>query len=322
MGAVMALIASTGWGISEFIGGVSSRAKSVLVVLAVSQATGLALVLAVYGLHGTMPLVQGAAPWAIGAGAASAATLGLLYLALAQGDVVVVAPLASAEIIVPVAVGLATGVPVTAGIWAGLALAIAGLIAASWSPAGESGDEAEPGGPSRPGRSRKLKAAALALAASGCAGLFLVLLSHASMGDPFAATSVVHVTSFAVAVIALTGAAAWRLSRKRPRAAASGPGGFTIRGWLAVAACGLGDAVADICYASASMGNQVVLAAVVTSLYPVVTMVLAMIFLRERPGLVQGAGAVAVLAGVFVLTLASAPMTHMMAHMPPVAASP
>lgn len=319
MGAVMALIASMGWGVSDFLGGISSRAKSVLAVLAVSQTAGLVLVLAVYGLHGTMPLTQRAAPWAVGAGVASAATLGLLYLALAQGDVVVVAPLASAQIIVPVVAGLAMGIRVSPGIWAGLGLSVTGMIAVSWSSAGDGGDTPTPGGEaSRPGRSRKLRAAMLALSSSGCAGLFLVLLSHASMGDPLAAASVVHVTSFAVAVVALGAGAARRGRRPRSGAATS----LIARGWLAVAACGIGDGTADICYAWASMGNLVAVAAVVTSLYPVVTMVLAVVFLRERPGLVQGGGAVAVLAGVFLLTVAGAPMTHMMAHMPPVATGP
>ena len=349
MGAVIALIASTAYGVSDFLGGVSSRAKSVLAVLAVSQATGLVIVLGAYGVHSAMPLVQGAALWAIGAGVAAVAALGLLYLALAQGDVVVVAPLASAEVIVPVAVGLATGVRVTPWIWAGLALSIAGMIAASWSSAGDSGDEAEQGdAASRPNRSRTLAAAGLALASSACSGLFLVLLSHASMGDPLAAASVVHVTSCAVALAALAAAAARRRRRKPPGAGIAASGRVTVptkgdaaiavariaygpvvalgtrlivEGWLAVAACGIADAVADISYAWASMGNQVAVAAVVISLYPVVTMVLAMAFLRERPGLVQGAGAVAVLAGVFLLTVTGVPVTHMMAHMSPVAAS-
>jgi drug/metabolite transporter (DMT)-like permease len=348
VGAVIALIASSAYGVSDFLGGISSRAKSVLAVLAVSQATGLVIVLGAYGLHSAMPLVQGAALWAIGAGVAAVAALGLLYLALAQGDVVVVAPLASAEVIVPVTVGLATGIRVTPGIWAGLALSIAGMIAASWSSAGDSGADAGPGDQaSRPRHSRTLVAAGLALASSGCSGLFLVLLSHASMGDPLAATSVVHVTSCVVALAALAVAVARRRRRTLPGASIRASGAITVptkaeaaiavariaygpvvalgtrlivEGWLAVAACGIADATADISYAWASMGNQVAVAAVVTSLYPVVTMVLAMVFLRERPGLVQGAGAVAVLAGVFLLTVAGVPVTHMMAHMPPVAA--
>jgi drug/metabolite transporter (DMT)-like permease len=74
---------------------------------------------------------------------------------------------------------------------------------------------------------------------------------------------------------------------------------------LAMAGVGLTDAVAEICYAWASTRAALSVVAVLAGLYPVVTVALSLLLLRQRIRLVQGIGAAAALTGVLLFTASS-----------------
>src|SRR5215207_11216332 len=128
---LLALTASAAWGASDFLGGLKAKTVPLATVLFVSQAVGLlAIALMLALLDRPIPADEGLL-LSLAAGAAVVTGLGLLYLALARGPVIVVAPVAAAGAPIPVAVGLLGGDPVSAPIAAGLACALLGSLAAA-----------------------------------------------------------------------------------------------------------------------------------------------------------------------------------------------
>jgi drug/metabolite transporter (DMT)-like permease len=80
-------------------------------------------------------------------------------------------------------------------------------------------------------------------------------------------------------------------------------GGLGVRdiGWLA--AVGLADVGANLLFALATQRGLLSVTAVLGSLYPVITVLLARLLLRERLRLVQQVGVVGALAGVVLVSL-------------------
>src|SRR5688500_5825677 len=72
---------------------------------------------------------------------------------------------------------------------------------------------------------------------------------------------------------------------------------------LALAVIGLLDTGGNVFFAAAATQGLVSVVSVLASLYPVVTVVLALAVLRERPALWQAGGALAALAGVALITV-------------------
>jgi drug/metabolite transporter (DMT)-like permease len=76
------------------------------------------------------------------------------------------------------------------------------------------------------------------------------------------------------------------------------------RKWLAVAvACGIGDTIGNVLFAASSRSGLVSLTAVLASLYPVVTVLLAASVLHEKVARMQKAGIVLTLAGVILISV-------------------
>ena len=314
----LALTASVAWGASDFLGGISSRSYAVLTVLAVSQPAGLLVILIAVAVHGQLPVLGITTVWAVAAGLCSVGSLASLYMAMSRGDMVLIAPLASLGVIIPVIVGLVEGNTVTLLVVLGFVLAIIGTLATTWSA------------PEPETREKKsnLTAALLALGSAAGQGLFLVTLNHASSSDPFTATAIARVVSCAITLTAFLA------FRHRTRPPQPGPTPVQTRGavrpreatgaqavdtrlaeavdntavrsrvpWILLAAAGAADALAEVTFAWASTSGELSISAVLSSLYPLVTMLLAMIFLHERMRAIQGIGAVGVVVGVVLLSI-------------------
>jgi drug/metabolite transporter (DMT)-like permease len=257
---LLALVASVAWGTSDFLGGLKAKTLPLTTVLFVSQAVGLlAVAILLAFLDRPIPSDERLL-LSLAAGAAVVTGLGLLYVALARGPVVVVAPVAAAGATIPVAVGLLGGDPMSAPVAAGLACALLGSLAAAYEPGGgESSDGMAAG----------------ALLASGAAigiGVFLTLFDAASEADPYWATGGTRIAGWLTALAFLV--------VSRPRSAthvASSPGVL-----LALAAIGICSVVADGAFATASREGDLSVVSVLSSLYPVVTVLLAITLLRER----------------------------------------
>lgn len=319
MGSVLpAAGAAASWGVSDFLGGATTRSLPVARVLAVSQATGLALVTATVLVRGT-PLPHGAAAWeAAGAGVAAIAALALLYVALARGNAIVVAPLAATGSAIPMIVGLVQGDPVRPADAVGIALAFAGVLAASWEP-GDRTETADRGG--------GLVVALLALGAAAATGLYLTLIDLASRQGAVGAIEGVRIAATGTMAVVLAGQLSVGVARRVHGARGAGAGagaetgeadrasgavelgGVTRSGfgnpllwiWVAVVCVGITDALAELGFASASVGGHLDVVSVVAGSYPAVTVLLAVAVLRQRAHPVQAVGAVATLIGVLLL---------------------
>jgi drug/metabolite transporter (DMT)-like permease len=208
--------------------------------------------------------------------AALSGTLGLYayYRGMAVGAMSVVAPIAGVSAAVPVTVGLATGERPSALQIVGIVLALAGVGLASREH--------------QQGQRRVAAGAGLALLAAVGFGGYFVPMHAAGDADFWWASLIFRSTSFSlVAVTALALRSSVRVSR--------GDAAF-------VAAVGLGDMFGNALFAASSNYGLVSVTSVLASLYPIVTVVLARLVLRERVDRGQEAGIVATLAGVVLIS--------------------
>jgi drug/metabolite transporter (DMT)-like permease len=272
----LGLAASCCWGTADFLGGVTTRHLSALWVVLLSQVIGLfalvgLVVAAGQGMpHGTELL--GAA----GAGLTGAVGLGCFYRALALGKMSVVAPITATGAIVPVIVGLGDGDQPGGLQAAGMVAAVIGILLATQ----DGDDDAE-------GRRRSRTSIALAFAAAVSIGLGLVAIDRAADAGVLSAAMWARVVSVGLllSVVAFL----------RPPAGAVGP---RIR---SIAAIGLFDAGATTLYAWATTEGLLSVVGVISSLYPVVTILLARTILNERIRRIQTIGVACALSGVAVV---------------------
>ena len=274
----LALATSAAWGSADFLGGLSARRVQLLVVAAVSQAAGLVftLIVVIAGADGpddAAVLWIGALGGLLGAGGLSA-----LYRGLAVGRMGVVAPIAAMSGLVPLAVGLiAQGDRPTSVQAAGMVLAIGGAVLAARA-VDEQAD------------SRVATGVGLALLAVLLLGGLSVTLDAGGSRDPVWTIFMVRVSS----VIALWIVVAVRrpsFERVRPNL-------------LVLVTAGLLDNTANLMFALAtSRPGLLSVVAVLSSLYPVTTVLLARLVLRERMHPWQLAGVAAALAGVSLISL-------------------
>lgn len=266
----LGLAASVSWGVADFLGGLKSRQLHVLSVLVLSQVVGMLLVGALVAARGDGPpdarfLVYGAL-----AGVSGLIGLAAFYRGMAVGAMAVVAPISATGAAIPVIVGVATGDRPSAIQGAGLLLALTGVVIASR-------EEGTAG-------ARVAAGTGLALAAAAGFGGFFVGMDAASDGGVLWA--LLAARTFDVAL--LLGVALVL----RPGLALS------ARDTRDLAAVGLFDVTANALFALASTEGLVSLVAVVASLYPVVTILLARAVLAERVRMSQGVGVVLALLGV------------------------
>ncbi|WP_063764478.1 EamA family transporter, partial [Streptomyces sp. NRRL S-481] len=204
------------------------------------------------------------------------------YKALALGPMGVVSPLGSVGVAVPVGVGLVLGERPGLLQFVGILVAVAGVCLA--------------GGPQFRGAPVQRQAIALTLLAAFGFGAVMALIAEASttLTGLFLALFVQRVTNVAAGGLALYVS----VRRGAPALAADG---FPWRSLPALAFVGLADVAANGTYSIAAQHGPVTVAAVLASLYPVVTAVAARGVLRERLRAVQAAGAGLALVGTVLL---------------------
>lgn len=278
LSVLLALGSSVAWGLADFIGGLQSRRRPVLTVLLWAQLTAV-LLAAVYVLAAgdALPSAEAVA-WAAGSGALGVAALAAFYRGLAIGTMSIVAPVAATGGAVPVLVGVLGGERPGSLQVAGIVIALVGVVLAAREP-GEHVD-----------RDVARTALGLALVAAVGFGVFLVGLQKATAASGVG-WSLLIVRS--VQVVILLSAAALL----RPRIA------LAPRALAPIAAVGAGDLIANAMFATATTLGLLSVVAVLGSLYPAMTVVLARTFLEERVSRIQEIGVAAVLAGVVAISL-------------------
>nr|WP_202425196.1 DMT family transporter [Streptomyces sp. HUCO-GS316] len=270
------------WGLADFGGGLLTRRTPALTVVVVSQAIAavvLGVVVVATGGWGE----AGPRLWfAVAAGLVGPVALFAFYKALALGPMGVVSPLATLSVAVPVGVGLFLGERPGLVQAAGIAVAVAGVVLA--------------GGPQLTGVPVQRRTILLTLVAALGFGTVFALIAEASttVTGLFLALFVQRVTNVAA------GGAALYVSTKRG-APGLPEGGFPWGSLPALAFVGLADVAANGTYSIAAQHGPVTVAAVLASLYPVVTALAARGFLSERLRTVQAAGAGLALMGTLLL---------------------
>jgi drug/metabolite transporter (DMT)-like permease len=262
MAAALALASALVYGAGDFIGGVASRRLPPIAVVWRSNAIGLV------GLLAILPFFLEESPstadllWGAGAGLAGGMGILLLYSGMAFGTMSVVAPLtALLAAVVPVVVGFVGGERPSALAALGVVVAFAAIALVSREHDGERHIRVE------------TRVLAYALGAGLGFGVFFVGLDAAADDVglwPLIAARTASVTMFCVLVAML------RSARLRSTAAREG----SMPALIVV--CGLFDASANALYLLATQRGLLTLVAVLTSLYPASTVVLARVVLGER----------------------------------------
>ena len=282
LAVALGLGSSLCWGLADFFGGLQSRKRAMLAVLLVSQGVALLLLLPVALALADEGPSAAAVGWAALGGSAGVVALGAFYRGLAIGTMSVVAPISATGAAVPVLVGLAEGERPGLLQVAGMAAALGGVILASreCEPAEDLGDAQRQAGRAAVG---------LALVAALGFGTFFVGIDRASATADVPWVIVISRSCSLVLVLI----AALLARPGLPRDPVSF-GALAIIGVLDLGANGL--------FAIATTKGLLSVVAVLGSLYPAVTVVLARVVLAERVSRVQGVGVVLTLAGVVAIS--------------------
>ncbi|MFE0704139.1 EamA family transporter [Streptomyces sp. NPDC058872] len=284
MTALLALATSLLWGLADFGGGLLTRRFPALTVVVVSQVLA-ALALGAIVLATGAWTEAGPSLWyAVGAGVVGPVAMLAFYEALALGPMGVVSPLGSLGVVVPVSLGLLLGDRPGLLQFAGISVAVLGVLLA--------------GGPELRGAPVRRRAVLLTLVAAFGFGSVMALIAEASttVTGLFLALFVQRVTNVLVGAGAL-----YASVRRGGRALPEGGPGAVRPALPALALVGLADVAANGTYAIAAQLGPVTVAAVLASLYPVVTALAARGVLKERLRAVQAAGAGLALVGTVLL---------------------
>lgn len=256
--ALLATSTSALFGVADFLGGMASRRESAFAVTAAAHAVGVVLfVLAL--LIFPSPFSAQAVVAGLAAGVSGGIGVVSLYAALARGRMSVVAPLTAAlSGSLPALYDFAKGSQLSTTSVFGLVLALAATVIVS-ATSGDGGD----GAPQMPA-----SAIVLSLVAGvGFAGSFIAF-SLAGQETGFWPLASARITSFAML-------AAVTFARRRTL-------GIDPSVRRATLATGTLDAMANVTMLTAIRIGPLAVASVLGSLYPVVTVLLARVVLKER----------------------------------------
>lgn len=260
-----ALLASAAWGVADFSAGLKSRRLGVLPVLLWVEASGLIAIMIVTAATGEPLPGTRAVIASVIAGAAGFTALGMFYKALSIGTMSIVAPISATGVTLPVVVGLASGNTLTAIVAVGLVVTILGVLAASR----EEAHELQEGGPNR-------SAIFLALGAAVGFGLYFVFADIGADGSVLwlLALGRIFILPPIITILAV---------RKVPVVP-------PVRDRWQLIAIGLCDLSATALYGVATTRGALAIVAVIGSLYPVMTVLLAWGVVGERISRLQFAG--------------------------------
>ncbi len=271
--AALALLSSLMWGTADFLGGVTSRRLPPLAVYGLSQVAGFIVLVLAATVTWSWDEDPGYWPWSIASSVLGLAGMLAFYAALSIGPMGIVSPLVSLSVIIPVAVGLLRG-EVPGGVQVlGIIAAVIGILLAS--------------GPELSGAesARPLILAGIAAVAFG--GMYLTM-AEGSRYSPLMTMTGMRVVTVVLFVVVL--AVTRSIGGARPRDA------------IPLTVVGVFDAGANVTFGVATTVGLLATTSVLGSLYPVMTAVLAAVFLHERLRVVQYAGVAVAMTGVVLIS--------------------
>ena len=273
LGVVLALCSACVWGSGDFCGGRAATRSDPFQVLALSAISGIAMLLASALISAEPFELDGSILWAAAAGLAGSGGIVALYRGLSVGSAATVAPMAAVTAaVIPVLFTATTvGLPRLVQL-AGFALALIGIWLVSRSAS------------QRPASREGVKLGALAGVGFGA---FLILIAQVQVSAVYVPLMVARAMMLATAIVTLS-------VRRVPF-----PGLWSNPiGLLA----GVLDAGGNVLYLLARQHVRLDTAAVLSSLYPVSTVILARTITREPVTPMQWLGAGTCLAAVALIT--------------------
>lgn len=276
MAVLFALAAALAYGASDFAGGVASRRFAAGPVTVVGQSVGLISAgLAIVLLRASWPHAS-QLTWGALSGVGSGIGTLALYHGLAVGRMSVVATLAAVlTVILPAAVGIALGNHISPLNGVGIAAAAPAIGLVSWHSAGRGGSD---------------RLGLLYGAIAGCAfALLFIALDRA--GTSAGAWPLVPGQALSILFAIPFGA---RSLRSAPR-----PGRSTAAYMVGAAVLG---GIANLLFLASTGKGELAIVAVLSAMYPAVTVLLARLLLKERWSRLQVLGLL--LAGVAVVLVA------------------
>ena len=274
MTVLLALSGAVFYGLSDFVGGLASRRTSAWSVAFLAALGGGLFILVAGVVRGGDPTGTDLA-WGLLAGVGNGFGTAFLYRGLAGGRMGVVAPISAVgATLVPVAVGLVTGERPSALVWVGILAAVPGIWFVSQEP-----EMDVPGA-----RGGVLDGV---LAGLGFGVLFAAIAQIPESAGLFPLALNQAVGAVAIVLVALALRVSW-VPREVP----------ALWGLL----CGALGGSATIAFLLATQAGALTVAAVLASLYPAVTILLAATVLKEPVHRAQAIGLV--LCGLAVTLVA------------------
>ncbi len=269
---LLALGSSLVWGMTDFVGGRLVRRHPVATISVLSHGAGFAglgLVVVIAGFHGSAFLLG------LAAGAFGAVSLYTFYKAMSLGTMSIVSPLLSLGSVLAFALAVAGGERPTSLAVVGALVALGGAILASLGEHASGGD--------------RRRALGWAFTSPVALGFYLYLLARGANdgGSISAVFGARAASSLLLLVLALALRSSFRVGR---------------RGLATVVAIGVCGASALVLFGYAASLGMISIATILASLYPIVTVLLAYLFLGERLSGFQLAGVALALGGVALVT--------------------
>jgi drug/metabolite transporter (DMT)-like permease len=286
-GVALGLASAAVWGAGDFCGGLASRKSHQFQVLTLSALSGLLLLLACAALRGEALPSSSTLFWAGLGGLSGTVGLACLYRGLSLGSAATVAPTAAViTAALPVVFSLITeGRPRSLQL-VGFVVAIAGI----WLVASHSSAEPELQGavPGHVSRAVSRTGFRLALFAGVGFGGFLILIAQVPAGPVFVPAAVAR-GAMLIAVVLLLRAQGQPL----PSLTSNSP----------ALVAGVFDAGGNVFYLFAKEYGRLDVAAVLSSLYPVTTVLLAHALSKEEVSRMQWVGMGVCLLAVALITV-------------------
>jgi drug/metabolite transporter (DMT)-like permease len=280
MTVVLALLAAAAYGSSDFAAGMASRRFGAGAVTGIVQICGLLTAVVAVLLFGGVGPRAGALEWGALSGVGSGVGTLALYRGFSAARMSVVATLSAVlTAVIPVIVGVALGNHLTTANTAGIVIAIPAIALVSWQP--------------RTDDRRAARAARAGLIYGILAGLSFALLfialdragTHAGAWPllPGQAVGLVLTAPFAYHGL---------IAAHRP----------PLGGAALTLGAGILSGVANLVFLAATGHGQLAIVAVLTALYPVLTVLLARVVLAERWTRLQAVGLVTAAAAIVLVT--------------------
>jgi drug/metabolite transporter (DMT)-like permease len=282
---IFGLLSAFSYGFADFVGALAAKKVRAISVTTISFTFGLLIATALSFVVGAN-FSQAAISSGIYAGIASGIAISCLYAALALGPISIVSPLTAViSAVIPVIFDLATGAELGPFALVAIGLVLVAVVLVAFVPGQDF-------------RLPSLRALIYSVGAGlGFAGIF-VFLDGAPSDSGLATLIVMRI----VGVLLMLAGLAYAFLRYRPKQFLETEIFSRSLIWLVLLA-GSGDVLGNVFFLVATRAGELAIAAVLTSLYPVGTILLARIVLKERIAKSQSLGIVLAIGACVLIAI-------------------